>query len=334
MTIEFHCPECNKRLRAPDEAAGKRAKCGGCGKVVSIPQAESPPDAGISPPDDWDPPARTAKESDYNPYATPQSGFDAPPQFEAPLGPLGSRRITANEVLEKTWSVYRANLWSTVVAFFVFGGVNALIGFAMGMFSAGLLSDLGDPLGPLLSMLTSMVLSMVINSFLTAGLAIFTLKGARDRRPIFTDLFAGGPYFTRMLLMTIVYWIPAIPFQIATIFLGASNGPVTLTASAIGLSLLGGLLSFVMYLVLAPLPYLIVDRDMPFVPALKLSEELTRGNRLNILAIVFVAGIYSMLGVALCVVGVLFTAPFAVFAPTVTYLCLTGQPVMREPSAT
>lgn len=36
--ISFSC-DCGKPLRAADEHAGKRAKCGGCGKVVAIPGA-------------------------------------------------------------------------------------------------------------------------------------------------------------------------------------------------------------------------------------------------------------------------------------------------------
>ena len=37
MTIEFKCPRCRQMLYAPDEAAGKRAKCGLCGLVVPVP---------------------------------------------------------------------------------------------------------------------------------------------------------------------------------------------------------------------------------------------------------------------------------------------------------
>ncbi|MCU0709439.1 MAG: M48 family metalloprotease [Pirellula sp.] len=37
--IEFACPECGRRLRAPIEAAGKSGKCNGCGSKTTIPSA-------------------------------------------------------------------------------------------------------------------------------------------------------------------------------------------------------------------------------------------------------------------------------------------------------
>lgn len=38
MPISVECPACGKRLKAPDSAAGKRAKCPQCGKPVQIPE--------------------------------------------------------------------------------------------------------------------------------------------------------------------------------------------------------------------------------------------------------------------------------------------------------
>jgi len=41
VSIELHCPECQKLIRAPESAGGKRGKCPYCKKTVYIP---SPPD--------------------------------------------------------------------------------------------------------------------------------------------------------------------------------------------------------------------------------------------------------------------------------------------------
>jgi DNA-directed RNA polymerase subunit M/transcription elongation factor TFIIS len=35
--IEFHCPHCGKFLKTPDDKAGVRAKCPGCGERVTVP---------------------------------------------------------------------------------------------------------------------------------------------------------------------------------------------------------------------------------------------------------------------------------------------------------
>jgi hypothetical protein len=46
MPISCECPECGKRLKAADSAAGKKAVCPGCGAAVRIPLPESPDLAG------------------------------------------------------------------------------------------------------------------------------------------------------------------------------------------------------------------------------------------------------------------------------------------------
>jgi len=37
MAIEFHCPNCNRLMRTPDQTAGKKGKCPGCGAITDIP---------------------------------------------------------------------------------------------------------------------------------------------------------------------------------------------------------------------------------------------------------------------------------------------------------
>lgn len=41
MSIEFHCPQCTKKIKAPDKAGGQRGKCPHCHQEVYIP---TPPD--------------------------------------------------------------------------------------------------------------------------------------------------------------------------------------------------------------------------------------------------------------------------------------------------
>jgi predicted RNA-binding Zn-ribbon protein involved in translation (DUF1610 family) len=39
MAISFKCPQCGKKLKAPDSAAGKQSPCPGCGHLVTCPEA-------------------------------------------------------------------------------------------------------------------------------------------------------------------------------------------------------------------------------------------------------------------------------------------------------
>jgi len=43
--IKFGCPNCGKKIGVGDDAAGKKAKCPGCGRILDIPQPTSLPRA-------------------------------------------------------------------------------------------------------------------------------------------------------------------------------------------------------------------------------------------------------------------------------------------------
>jgi predicted RNA-binding Zn-ribbon protein involved in translation (DUF1610 family) len=83
MAIAFSCPQCGKKLKAPDNAAGKSSKCPGCGTTVTCPEpiyeAElvEPPAGGINPYDDID---------DGTPYAMSDPKPGSAPEPDAPGG--------------------------------------------------------------------------------------------------------------------------------------------------------------------------------------------------------------------------------------------------------
>jgi biopolymer transport protein ExbD len=43
MTLQFHCPNCGKKLKAREADAGRTAICSGCGNRVAIPAGEPSP---------------------------------------------------------------------------------------------------------------------------------------------------------------------------------------------------------------------------------------------------------------------------------------------------
>lgn len=36
--IDFNCPHCNNKLKAPKESAGTKGKCPKCGNIVEVPK--------------------------------------------------------------------------------------------------------------------------------------------------------------------------------------------------------------------------------------------------------------------------------------------------------
>ncbi len=80
MPIKFQCSKCGAMLKAPDEAAGRRAKCNKCGTIVIVPSAADhlwPPGAAPKPPSQPPSPAKA-------PGTPPKGPPKAPPQPPAP----------------------------------------------------------------------------------------------------------------------------------------------------------------------------------------------------------------------------------------------------------
>lgn len=49
MSIQFHCEHCNKEIKAPDTAGGRRGKCPACHKMVYVPSPESDEELKLAP---------------------------------------------------------------------------------------------------------------------------------------------------------------------------------------------------------------------------------------------------------------------------------------------
>ena len=82
MPIDVGCPKCAGRLKAPDSAAGKRAKCPRCGATVDVPAVAAPAEQAA--PLDWshpfDAPALPADAGDPSAAADGAQQQARPPQ--------------------------------------------------------------------------------------------------------------------------------------------------------------------------------------------------------------------------------------------------------------
>ncbi|MCC9606642.1 zinc-ribbon domain-containing protein [Blastopirellula sp. JC732] len=131
MPIEFLCSACPKKLRVPDDSAGKKVRCPGCGHLQVIPTpdgakseppsgeirnpAPSPKPAPTPPPPKGPPPPLPtsepnpfadkplpplAKEAPPNPYQSPSPAASAPSPYVAkPPGSGGMTPETAKVLL-------------------------------------------------------------------------------------------------------------------------------------------------------------------------------------------------------------------------------------------
>src|SRR5690348_8356012 len=114
MSIEIHCPNCDKRYRVKADLAGKRVRCSNCGNPVTVPNGQgdhgngaeasysgeaafdSPPQPkrpGAAPPKAAPPPVpRQVVRHDprFNPQA--MTDFPAPPPPSAPMPKQAPKR--------------------------------------------------------------------------------------------------------------------------------------------------------------------------------------------------------------------------------------------------
>jgi predicted RNA-binding Zn-ribbon protein involved in translation (DUF1610 family) len=83
MAISFSCPRCGKKLKAPDNAAGKSSKCPGCGSPVTCPEPIYDAELVDAPPGGLDPYADLGTDEGYGLVGPAQGAPAAAPESPA-----------------------------------------------------------------------------------------------------------------------------------------------------------------------------------------------------------------------------------------------------------
>lgn len=351
MTIEFECPFCQKVLSAPDERAGNRARCPQCAETISVPALKGT--TGVSQASDFREEADAPVPEDSSFLAAensvcPMCGENVSAEAvicdscgEA-LQPPGRgiwepRKIEVGAVVSRAWDVFSANLGRVigihVLAYLMaaLAAVAVLILFVtLGIAVVGLLREAKPEILIPLAILGYVVV-ILINSlfqcYFILGVLSYILKLVRGDAPSFNELFSGWPYLGRMLLCSFLF------------FLMYTLGYLCLIVPGIIIALMFGMF-----------PYLLIDRNLPGIEALKASRKITRGNRLTLFLISLVLGsimLVPYLSLVLATVGMdrgagppvwfpivmiffmafvyLFLIPFTVLVGATSYAEMTNQ---------
>jgi hypothetical protein len=150
------------------------------------------------------------------------------------------------------------------------------------------------------------LLSFVIQAVVLGGIVDFCLQVARGNKPPFAVVFGGPRYFVPMVVGMIL------------MALGVTFG--LLLCLIPGIILMLGCMLW---------SYVVVDRGVGGVDALKQSWELTQGHKGTLLVFALLAFLVMLAGVAACCVGaVLVSGPVLGIATAYIYLKLRGE----EPS--
>ena len=143
-------------------------------------------------------------------------------------------------------------------------------------------------------------------------------------RFLLTTLLAGVLFLVTIGAATLLS-LMVIPITAAILGRG---GPGMILAFAVGIAIACVLVSYLSAR-LSQFHYMIIDQNAGVIDSLALSWEATRGRVGTMIVVFSFLVLICLAGLLACLVGILFTAPFAYLMLAVTYLSLTEQPLGR-----
>jgi hypothetical protein len=346
MAIEFRCPHCQRLLRVPDGSQGKQAQCPQCQAMVQVPAAGAPttpltpsppPAAGAGNPFSANFPAATAATppSD-NPYQAPSAAMISPHVATGPgIYPLVPTQMDLGDVLSRTWEIYKAQLGMVILGFFAILAFNIGASFIMQAVIAVVTAVANDPIVVVLVQFVLQIAIWIAQVWLGLGQIRLYLNIARGQRAEFTDLFTGGPYVLTVilgtLLISLITTAVLLPFAAPPLiaWFATNDANVTLIAGLVS-GVIGVPVLIFIGLSLFMFQYVVVDRNMGVMDALRTSWQIMSGNRLWMFVYGIIGFFLYLGGLLACCVGALFTVSYAMLGLTVIYLVITGQPTADQ----
>ena len=139
------------------------------------------------------------------------------------------------------------------------------------------------------------VLTFIVNAVIGIGLIKISLEFIDGKKPKFSDLF---------------YVKPLVNFILASLIRGV------ITFIGFILFIIPGIIFSIR---LQYAPYLIVDKNVPPVDAIKESWEMTKGNTWNLFFFGILLFLVNVLGAILLLVGLFVTVPLTMLATAIVY---------------
>ncbi|HEX2792708.1 MAG TPA: DUF975 family protein [Candidatus Paceibacterota bacterium] len=210
-------------------------------------------------------------------------------------------KLSVQETITFGWNTFRKRPW-------IFVGVVAilfLVQLASGMLSSAFGEDgAGSFIG--------FVLTMAIGLLIGMGLISFFLKAHENVEAVtLKDLWHPRPFLT-FLGTSILVWILVVVGLILLIVPGVIAAIALMFAT-----------------------YLVIDRGLGPIPALKESARLTKGNRWKLFLLSIALGLMNVVGMLLLFVGLFVTVPVSLLASAHAYRTLVAKDaaIVPEPSA-
>jgi len=322
MAITFSCGHCGKSLTTSEDKAGRKAKCPGCGEVVSVPALEGAALDTSEGDDDEEfdddlPAVPDRRRSESDSKTCPMCGAEnarraksctaCGEKFEELAdGPRTSRSFDVGEVISASWTIYKNELGIVLGSVLVAGLVSTMVSAPTQIinFIGDLQRQQGQEPNAALSAIGLLLLipSYLVGWFLNIGVTKVLYKVARGKETSIGEIFSGSPYFMKMIGATIVFGIMI----------------------AIG-SLLCVVPGVLVMLMFWPYTFVLVDENPDGINCLWRAKEITQGNWGSAFVLFLAAFAICLVGLLAFCVGIIFAAPLAQLTFAVAYCHMTGQ---------
>lgn len=353
MTIQFRCSQCDKLLSAPDDAAGKQAKCPSCSALSPITAA-----IGALSPLPFKPGPGSALGNTSNPFADaavtsssfPQTIYsDNPyaastlvepdPRFSLGTGDsaLTPCKIEFSAVLSTTYATFMREIGTALILGVCLVGL--VIAAYMGLFAiamVAIMATFGGQGGQPAEGIAVFVLVGIVGG--VAALVGFawvqciwtqlTVRIVRGDAYRLSELQVNGGRVWRMVLLNLL----CVVLNYAIAFGCAAPGLIVgePVVSQLG-NLCANLAQYIVGLHLFLGAFFIVDRDLNVFASISESNRFMRGNKL----VLFLLHLVVMpLGIIFIVftlgLGTPAFLPFCLFLSAVVYVMATGQPTAEQ----
>ena len=333
MTIDFHCPHCDKSLKTSEDKAGRQAKCPGCGEVISIPGTREPEADAIPPAESF------AGESSSDPAKPPATPGDSRPcpmcgeQIKTaaircrfcgevfhsseqargrPSGFREMRPFPAGEVISEAWRIFTERMGLLIGSYLAISIMTlmALLAGWMPFVIASAFFDQGKTTEGIAAAgigAVTLLLAIAFVFYIQSGYLLMHVKAAREQPVEFGDLFAGGRFFVRLLLSSLLFGLMVIIGMLACIIPG-----------------------MLLALMFWPFAHVLTDEDRSAIESLNRAKELTDGNWGSMFIVLIFAFACLIAGYFACGLGLILAFPFTQVLYAVAYDRMTCQTPLNE----